>query len=261
MAIQEWIAMRKDLARDPAVIRIAAKLKVRTEVVVGYLHRVWGWLDEQSEDGYVHGITIDAVEEVLSLPNFLHLMCEVGWLEYENQMIHVPKWERWMGSSAKKRLQDARRKQLTRTDKKRTNVHKRADVLRTSSSSSSSSKSKKKVFVKPTVDDVSGYCQERGNSVDPQAFVDHYESNGWKVGRNSMKDWKAAVRKWERSDFGGGQTKEQRAIEERKRHLAAERSRIDAEEDRRRLSRQADRSGLDASEAFNASLNEIERGL
>ncbi len=57
-----------------------------------------------------------------------------------------------------------------------------------------------KRFVPPSVDEVRQYCYERGNSVDPQRFVDYYSSNGWKVGKNPMKDWKAAVRTWERSD-------------------------------------------------------------
>lgn len=61
-----------------------------------------------------------------------------------------------------------------------------------------------KRFVPPTVDDVMAYCIERGNSVDPQRFVDYYSSNGWMVGKNKMKDWKAAVRTWEqnRKDTG-----------------------------------------------------------
>lgn len=55
-------------------------------------------------------------------------------------------------------------------------------------------------FVPPTVDDVRQYCTERGNSIDPEAFVDYYTSNGWKVGKASMKDWKAAVRTWEKKE-------------------------------------------------------------
>lgn len=54
-----------------------------------------------------------------------------------------------------------------------------------------------KKFSPPSVDEVRAYCQERQNCVDPQRFVDFYTSNGWKVGKNSMKDWKAAVRTWE----------------------------------------------------------------
>lgn len=55
-------------------------------------------------------------------------------------------------------------------------------------------------FTPPSVDEVSAYCQERRNGIDPQAFVDFYTSKGWMVGKNKMKDWRAAVRNWERKD-------------------------------------------------------------
>lgn len=51
-------------------------------------------------------------------------------------------------------------------------------------------------FTPPTVDEVRVYCTEKGYAVDSNRFVDYYTSNGWKVGKNSMKDWKAAVRSW-----------------------------------------------------------------
>lgn len=54
-----------------------------------------------------------------------------------------------------------------------------------------------KRFIPPTFGEVATYCQERGNSVDPLSFISYYESNGWMVGKNKMKDWKAAVRTWE----------------------------------------------------------------
>ena len=53
-------------------------------------------------------------------------------------------------------------------------------------------------FTPPSVDEVKAYCLERKNSVDPQAFVDFYESKGWMIGKNKMRDWKAAVRTWEK---------------------------------------------------------------
>lgn len=61
-----------------------------------------------------------------------------------------------------------------------------------------------KRFAPPTVDEVREYCLERGNHVDPQRFVDYYTSNGWMVGKNKMKDWKAAVRTWERKEKPAG---------------------------------------------------------
>jgi predicted phage replisome organizer len=60
--------------------------------------------------------------------------------------------------------------------------------------------SRSKRFVPPTVEEVKAYCLERGNCVDPQRFVDYYSSNGWMVGKNKMKDWKAAVRTWEQRE-------------------------------------------------------------
>ncbi len=56
---------------------------------------------------------------------------------------------------------------------------------------------KKKDFTPPTLEEVEQYCKDRENNVDANKFINHYTSNGWKVGKVSMKDWKAAVRTWE----------------------------------------------------------------
>jgi len=59
---------------------------------------------------------------------------------------------------------------------------------------------KRERFTPPTLEEVQAYCNEKHYNVNPEHFIDYYESNGWKVGRNSMKDWKAAVRNWARRD-------------------------------------------------------------
>jgi DNA replication protein DnaD len=58
-------------------------------------------------------------------------------------------------------------------------------------------KKERMLFIVPSLQEVSAYCQERNNNVDSQKFFDFYESKGWMVGKNKMKDWKAAVRTWE----------------------------------------------------------------
>lgn len=68
-------------------------------------------------------------------------------------------------------------------------------------SSAKSTTTKRKRFEKPTLSEIEQYCTERNNNVKAEQFFDYYESNGWKVGKNSMKDWKAAVRTWERSEY------------------------------------------------------------
>ncbi len=62
---------------------------------------------------------------------------------------------------------------------------------------------KAKRFARPSVEEVRAYCAERGNAVNAEAFVDFYESKGWKVGNSPMKDWRAAVRTWEKRDGRG----------------------------------------------------------
>lgn len=53
-------------------------------------------------------------------------------------------------------------------------------------------------FQKPTIDEIRVYCSERNNGINAESFYDFYESKGWKVGSSPMKDWKSAVRNWER---------------------------------------------------------------
>lgn len=55
-------------------------------------------------------------------------------------------------------------------------------------------------FQKPTLEEIREYCISRGNSVDPEQFYDFYESKGWMVGKTPMKDWRAAVRTWEKRE-------------------------------------------------------------
>ena len=53
-------------------------------------------------------------------------------------------------------------------------------------------------FVKPTAEEIKSYCEETERQIDADRFLDYYNANGWKVGKNPMKDWKAAVRNWTR---------------------------------------------------------------
>jgi len=54
-----------------------------------------------------------------------------------------------------------------------------------------------KYFNKPKIEEVESYCLERNNNIDVNSFFNFYESKGWMVGKNKMKDWKAAIRTWE----------------------------------------------------------------
>lgn len=70
--------------------------------------------------------------------------------------------------------------------------------------STKKTKKPQKRFTPPSVEEVAAYCRERKNAVNAEQFCDYYTANGWKVGRHSMKDWKAAVRSWEFRDAEKG---------------------------------------------------------
>lgn len=103
-----------------------------------------------------------------------------------------------------------------------TNIKKDQYIKEIPKSSSTTTRTREK-FTPPTLEQVKAYCQERNNNVDPQRWLDHYTSNGWKVGRNPMKDWKAAVRTWERSGFND---KPKRPADHPGQSQAAEQSKI-----------------------------------
>lgn len=65
-------------------------------------------------------------------------------------------------------------------------------------------KTKRERFVPPSLDDVKAYCKETGKPIDAEAFIDYYTANGWRTGKNPMKEWKAAVRQWRRRDEESG---------------------------------------------------------
>lgn len=73
-------------------------------------------------------------------------------------------------------------------------------------------KAKAKRFVKPTLNDLEHYCIERNNKVDVVKFFNYYESNGWKVGKNPMKDWRAAIRTWEKNSTEQSKSKVEQSL-------------------------------------------------
>ena len=59
---------------------------------------------------------------------------------------------------------------------------------------------KERKFTKPTLEEVKKYCEDRKNNIDAESFIDFYESKGWKIGKENMRDWKACIRTWEKNE-------------------------------------------------------------
>lgn len=112
--------------------------------------------------------------------------------------------ERWMqkhANASKSMQMDTDTETETDTDTEtETDTERPKGLSKREKIPSVSKREPQKRFTPPTVEEVEAYCFERNNKVDAERFVDYYTANGWKVGKNPMKDWKAAVRNWERKD-------------------------------------------------------------
>ena len=98
-----------------------------------------------------------------------------------------------------------------KTDNKRTTNGQQTDNKRTQTSNVKNDKNDKKRggFAPPSLNEVKNYCEERKNNVDPEQFINFYESKGWLIGKNKMKDWRAAVRTWENREKLNNNTQEE----------------------------------------------------
>lgn len=159
--------------------------------------------------------------QVGTIKQALSMFKELGLIEIlENGAIYMLDIQNFIGKGSteadRQRLYD-RRISDERKQKKLTQSRNLEEILEKSTpeielekeieiekeihSSAKSTTTKRKRFEKPSISDIKQYCMERNNNIDANQFYDYYESNGWKVGKNSMKDWKAAVRTWERSEY------------------------------------------------------------
>lgn len=196
----DWIKMRTVLQTCPKVVRISSALDADRLRTVGGLHAVWSLFDAHSEDGLLAGYTPEVLDQMIGWPGFAKAMEAVGWIIITPEALELPEFDSHNGQSAKRRAQEADRKRRVRTsakesapeaDKKRTREEKRRE------------ENNKGRFTPPTVQEVSDYCQERGNGIDAESFVDFYTGTNWFRGKTKIKDWKSCVRTWEKNHSGG----------------------------------------------------------
>ena len=123
----------------------------------------------------------------------------VKWAKYQTQDTDI----NTQATSEPTNEQHASNTQLTNNQQHRNNVKKvRREECKEGDVGCAPKAAKRSAerFTPPTVGDVDEFCQIEGLRVDAQRFVNHYTSNGWKVGRNPMKDWRATVRNWALDD-------------------------------------------------------------
>jgi len=112
----DWIPIRVRLEEDPAVVTVAARLKIGEDAIVGKLVKLWGWAQEHTTDGNARGVTEEFLDRYTGAPGMTQALIDVGWLERVEQPgtaipagIRFPKFERWNSQGAKRRALVAER--------------------------------------------------------------------------------------------------------------------------------------------------------
>lgn len=110
----DWIKMRVDLADDPAVIKIAARLDLCEDTVVGKLHRLWSWFDQQTTNGNAPGVTAAWIDRRCNCSGLASAMIEAGWLSESPAGMLMPDFDKHNGQSGKARALSTKRTQKAR---------------------------------------------------------------------------------------------------------------------------------------------------
>lgn len=232
-----WIKSFQELGRHPKTRRLARSLGISMPEAVGHLNYLWWWTLDFAKDGILSRYTVEDIadggEWEGDPAKFVDALIDAGFLDCDEEGMSIHDWAEYGGKLVKEREDNYNRVKRSRAkDKEQDDTSDTGEcneddteMIRESSDNDTpmirrkikiKSKIKSKIkntqkettqrktaprFTPPTLDEVRAYCEERGNGIDAEQFVDHYNANGWKVGRSPMKDWKAAIRNWEKNEY------------------------------------------------------------
>jgi len=159
---------------------------------------------EGVEDNFIEEMALTLDEDIENVRVTILYLQKVGFLEeISADEFLLPKAAECIGSesSVAARVRKHRNKQKalpcnTQVTKSNGEIDIEIDIEKDINNSGTSPRK----FTPPTLEEVQAYCKERNNNVDAQKWYDFYQSKGWMIGKNKMKDWKACVRTWEKPD-------------------------------------------------------------
>jgi predicted phage replisome organizer len=222
MAAVRWIKLCTDIFDDEKILMIESLPSADTIIVIWF--KLLTFAGKQNNDGvFIMNNRIAYTDEMLATIfrrdiNVVRLALKTfedfGMIEIIDGVVAIPNWNKHQTLDAyEKKKERDRLYQQERRAKQRLLVEKSSDKSSYVAVSEEdieedidkeiekdSNKAKRKRFTPPTLDEVKDYCTERNNNVDAERFIDYYTSNGWMVGKNKMKDWRASVRTWERKE-------------------------------------------------------------
>lgn len=243
MAEVKWIKIVTDVFDDEKVILIESMPEADSIIVIWF--KLLCLAGKQNRDGLLMlndkiAYTDEMLATVFRRPvNTVRLALntfeQFEMIEIIDGTICIANWEKHQNASKLAELREynriaqqksrAKRRLLPAVNDSQENVNDSQDTdieediekeedIERENNSVSQAKTRTKRFTPPTLEEVRSYCAERKNNVDAQRFIDYYSSNGWMVGKNKMKDWRAAVRNWERNNNSFSKTNNGIAVKE-----------------------------------------------
>lgn len=204
---EQFYMVPKILFTNPFYKGLGANAKLIYAMLKDRMHlsRTNGWADDNGDIYLMFKQT-----EIQKLMDISHMTCVKAMKQLETyelidiirqgqqkpNKIYIRKSKNYTSRSLKNILPEVQKLDRNNTEKNNTELNNKREWA----DKPAPLPTKTKQFIKPTLDEVRAYCLERQNNIDPESFVDFYESKGWKVGNQPMRDWKAAVRTWERRD-------------------------------------------------------------
>lgn len=194
-----WIKLHRCLLHNPIVMKDADHLAVWCYILLEATHQEYPKLFNGKKIMLQPGQLITGRKVIAETLGVQESKVKRILIEFESDqqidrqrgnkssLISIKNWDKYQGDDQQ-------------VDQQMTNKWPTDDQQVTTLQEHKNNKNSKnnKRFVPPTVEEVAEYIRQQGYSVDPNNFVDFYESKGWKVGKETMKDWKASVRTWQR---------------------------------------------------------------
>ena len=221
-----WLKLKKDFFKRHD-IRIIEDMPNGKDYILFYLKMLLESIDHEGELRFSE--TIPYNEQMLSVitntnidivKSAMNIFIELNMVEiFDDSTIYMAEVQKLTGCETEyaRKKREYRQKLLEakqsedNVETKKDNVRQEKEIekeieIEKDNNNTMSDKPTRKCFVPPTIEEVETYCRERQNVIDAEGFIDFYTSKGWFVGKNKMKDWKAAVRTWERSRKSGNKS-------------------------------------------------------
>lgn len=221
MADVKWIKITTDIFDDEKILLIESLPEADSIIVVWF--KLLCLAGKQNNSGvFMMNDKLAYTDEMLATifrrnVNTVRLALNTfesfGMIEKIDNVITIPNWEKHQNLDKLEQYREQTRKRVARhREKQKMLAENDCNVTETFSNADRLDKNRleedknrleednnTKRFKKPTIEEIEAYCKERNNNINANAFFDYYESKDWMIGKNRMKDWKAAIRTWERN--------------------------------------------------------------